>query len=83
MVLMCRLDHCLADRMRRSLRQRGGQAKQVLGIGQPVDLYRLQARMAAGQCAGLVEKHLPDPGQRLQGRAVLDQYPAPRRPRNA
>ncbi|MNV60277.1 hypothetical protein D3C71_1527350 [compost metagenome] len=82
LVLMRRFNNCLGDGVRRGLRQRSGQAKQTLRIDQAVDLYRLQTGMAASQRACLVEKHQFDPGQRFQGHAVLDQYPAPRGPRN-
>ncbi|MNY16040.1 hypothetical protein D3C86_1492850 [compost metagenome] len=82
LTLMRCFNNGLGDGVRRGLRQRSGQAEQALRIAQPVDLYRLQAGMAAGQRTGLVEKHLLDPGQRFQGRAVLDQDPAPRGPRN-
>lgn len=64
-MLARRFNNGLGHRMGRGLRQRRGQAKQVLWIARAVDLYRLQTGMAAGQRSRLVEKHLFDPSQRF------------------
>ncbi|MNF71268.1 hypothetical protein D3C84_532140 [compost metagenome] len=69
--------------MHRSLRQRRRPAEHLLRIAVAPDLHRLQPGLAAGEGAGLVEKQLLHPGQRLQGGAILDQDAAPCRPRDA